>query len=108
MNGKISLLVILFVGFISAPSFAQAPGVHMLLEPGCESDGDEDGYGAPASPECNYPDLDCDDTNPNVNPGVIESKDVGNCADVLDNDCDGLADAADPDCPGSCFLSSAI
>ena len=45
---------------------------------------------------------DCDDLNAAVNPGVIESKDVGNCADGIDNDCDGLADT-DPECKG-CFI----
>ena len=46
---------------------------------------------------------DCDDENEAVNPGVLEHKDMGNCTDGIDNDCDGLLDNADtPDC--GCFL----
>jgi hypothetical protein len=41
---------------------------------------------------------DCDDSNPNVNPGETEGP-LGDstCTDTLDNDCDGAADAADLD-----------
>jgi len=56
-------------------------------------DRDSDGYGDPASPSCPYPQLDCDDTNPNVNPGTVEI-----CDDGIDNDCDGLIDCGDLDC----------
>ena len=54
---------------------------------------------------------DCDDTNPEVNPGVVEGSsnsdggagkatDTGRdpCTDGIDNDCDGLVDGDDPDC----------
>jgi hypothetical protein len=47
-------------------------------------EGDEDGDGFSLA------DGDCDDTNPDVNPGMIEI-----CADGLDNDCDGFADFGD-------------
>ncbi len=42
---------------------------------------------------------DCDDCDPDVNPGEEESAAQGNCNDGKDNDCDGNTDAADPDCP---------
>ncbi len=47
-------------------------------------DADSDGYTA---------DVDCDDSNPAVNPGAAEV-----CDDGIDNDCDGLVDSDDPDC----------
>lgn len=37
--------------------------------------------------------LDCDDSDPDVNPGATEQ-----CGDSIDNDCDGLTDCADGDC----------
>ena len=41
---------------------------------------------------------DCDDTDPAVNPDVIEGpENPGTCADGVDNDCDGLIDT-DPGC----------
>jgi hypothetical protein len=36
---------------------------------------------------------DCDDSNSTIHPNAAE-----NCADGVDNDCDGLTDAADPGC----------
>jgi len=60
--------------------------------PCTDLDGDE--YGNPASALCRHPDLDCDDSNADRNPGVPED-----CADGgIDNDCDGLADHEDSDC----------
>ncbi len=46
---------------------------------------------------------DCDDADPEVNPGAVESIVAGTCTDGIDNDCDGLADT-DPECAGSCFV----
>ncbi|MFC1889655.1 putative metal-binding motif-containing protein, partial [Thermodesulfobacteriota bacterium] len=63
-------------------------------------DSDGDGYGAPASQTCLFPELDCDDTDPDVNPGMEESDAVGNCEDGKDNDCDGNHDFIDADCSG--------
>ena len=48
-----------------------------------QTDNDGDGYGND----------DCDDSNPNVNPGVEE-----NCEDGIDNNCNGLIDCEDPSC----------
>ena len=67
---------------------------------GDQLDGDGDDWGAAC---------DCDDTRTNVNPGLAESDASGNCADGLDNDCDGQADGADSGCgSGTCFLSSIL
>ena len=42
-----------------------------LADPGCAcNDGDGDGYGDPATPACLYPQWDCDDEDPGVNPGT--------------------------------------
>ena len=69
-------------------------------DPDCDCiDLDGDGYGDPASAECVFPQWDCDDTDPFVNPGAQEGPQTSPyCSDGIDNDCDGLADAADPDC----------
>ena len=60
------------------------------------SDGDSDGVGTgSAILSCNQPfntstiDGDCNDTDPNIKPGVVE------VCDGLDNDCDGDVDDAD-------------
>ena len=65
------------------------------------TDADGDRY-SPDGGECG--EEDCDDTDPEVHPGVLEGEEQGNCDDGIDNDCDGLADT-DPECP-SCFVSS--
>jgi hypothetical protein len=70
------------------------------LSPVCELDGDT--YFDQA---CGG--LDCDDTDPNVNPGVPESDAAANCADGKDNDCDGKTDSADPDCSGGTCAGTA-
>ena len=66
------------------------------IPPDC-TDRDQDGYaieGGMCGP------VDCDDSNPKVNPGVVESQAAGNCTDGIDNDCDTLVDT-DPECGGS-------
>lgn len=50
-------------------------------------DGDDDGW--------TTGDGDCDDLNPDVNPGADEV-----CGNGVDDDCDGNADGDDPDCQG--------
>jgi hypothetical protein len=69
-----------------------------LYLPPC-SDLDEDGYGDPASPNCPQAGADCDDSNPNVHPGINEGP-FGDpiCTDEIDNDCDGDTDTLDPGC----------
>jgi hypothetical protein len=56
------------------------------------TDGDGDGYALEGG-SCGA--VDCDDTNPAVNPGATEVCDNG-----VDDDCDGFTDAQDPDCAG--------
>jgi hypothetical protein len=50
------------------------------------SDRDGDGYGDPASSKCAYTGQDCDDLDPDANPGMLE------VCDGIDNDCDGQID----------------
>jgi len=77
------------------------------------TDVDGDGYGASASTGCLYYQLDCDDTDADVNPGVMEAPHGDPvCTDLKDNDCDGDVDEADLGCsstgdmvaiPAGCF-----
>jgi hypothetical protein len=62
------------------------------------TDVDGDGYANPASVCCLFPELDCNDNDPNINAGAEEI-----CDDSIDNDCDGLTDYADPDCGPECW-----
>jgi len=50
---------------------------------------------------------DCVDSDSAIHPGVLESREVGNCSDGIDNDCDGLVDT-DPECNGGCFLGTVL
>ena len=52
-------------------------------------DKDRDGYGNPANSSCDYPEKDCDDNNPEINPRATESCNGldNNCDGVIDNDC---------------------
>jgi len=58
------------------------------IVPDDEVDDDEDGW-----LQCK----ECDDTDPEINPGLFETLGTGNCEDGKDNDCDGLVDT-DPEC----------
>jgi hypothetical protein len=58
-------------------------------------DTDTDGYGNPASDDCVNPELDCDDDNPEINPGETEfcDNDIDeDCDGVLNNNCEGICD----------------
>jgi hypothetical protein len=55
------------------------------------NDTDGDGYGSPGSPGCTYPERDCDDTDPGVNPGDLEN-DWQECHNGIDDNCDGIVD----------------
>ena len=73
-------------------------------DPICEApecmDGDGDGFGYPGAPSCPDTREDCDDTDPNVNPGM-QGQDCVSPPDNVDNDCDGQVD--EDDC-GDCFI----
>ncbi len=54
------------------------------------TDEDQDGYGAGSDRvACVYAEQDCDDGDPTINPGAMET------CDGVDNDCDGLTDPGD-------------
>ncbi|MGD8352694.1 MAG: MopE-related protein, partial [Pseudomonadota bacterium] len=48
-------------------------------------------------------DIDCDDTDPDINPGEDEI-----CSDGIDNDCDGLVDGDDTECRNSGGCSTSL
>jgi len=79
-------------------------GAYECLGEWCEEciDGDDDGYGNPASLLCPYPEEDCDDSDPASYPGAPDP------CDGVDQACDGLGDEVDSDaddymiCEGDC------
>ena len=58
----------------------------------CCTDFDGDNYFDVNDLDCNLGD-DCNDAEPDINPGAQEI-----CDDLVDNDCDDLVDQGDPDC----------
>jgi len=72
-------------------------------------DNDGDGYGSPASAGCAHPELDCDDTNPAINPGASERLNDGStCSDGIDNDCNSFTDGNDSKCDPNDLDMSAL
>ena len=65
-------------------------------------DADDDGY---ADEVCGGDD--CDDQDPGINPGVIETRENYNCNDGIDNDCDDRIDEADVGCL-PCFIGALL
>jgi hypothetical protein len=91
-----------------------------IVDDGCTAcvDADGDGYGDPASNLCTYPEQDCDDSDPNISPGMPETCNEidDNCNDETDEElsCDHCtnqeqdADEEGTDCGGvdcpACFV----
>lgn len=84
--------------------------ISLFEEPTCNDyylDEDQDGYGVDGDTQClvepSFPYTanqggDCDDSNPDVNPGSEEV-----CNNQIDDDCDGDIDCGDTDCQGSIY-----
>jgi hypothetical protein len=62
--------------------------------------GDDDGDGVPRCPAGVEVGCDCDDSNPEVGPGVDEGPGSENCENGLDDDCDGVDTLCDRDGDG--------
>lgn len=65
----------------------------------CCIDRDRDGYGISGYRDCRYPQHDCNDNNPAVNPGATE------ICNGIDDNCDGIVDDVDAD--GDGFIAAA-
>ena len=66
-------------------------GANCELESAGCIDEDNDGYGDPASTDCIYQELDCDDSNPDIYPNATE------LCDGFDNQCPGDVGYSDVD-----------
>ena len=83
-------------GRIVSWAYEEIPGAPILAgDIGTCVDNDSDGYGDPAHPDCTFPELDCDDMDPGVNPGAEEV-----CNNDIDENCDGMAENEDDDLDG--------
>jgi hypothetical protein len=78
---------------IHVQGYASAGSESFVNNPPDCPDEDGDGYGDEASIWCDPP-LDCDDSDPNVNPGAEE------VCNGIDDDCDGIVDNVDADFDG--------
>jgi hypothetical protein len=84
-----------FDGIVNLDDLARLADIYLEnMETMC-TDMDGDGYGNPASSTCPYQGLDCNDTDPTVNPGAEEI-----CGNGVDDDCDGVVDNKDTDNDG--------
>lgn len=84
----LSLLLGFVIGHQAAPVSAQAGASLPEGTPGCWFDDDGDGYGSAPDPKCGPGsvdnNIDCDDTNADINPGAVET--IGN---AIDENCNG-------------------
>jgi streptogramin lyase len=84
-------------------SVADATPLTSMPEGLC-NDNDLDGYGVGDTSACSHPEEDCNDTNPNINPGMneicngIDDNCVGGIDEGYDTDNDGIANCFD-NCP---------
>jgi hypothetical protein len=91
-------IILVWIGIVALSSMFLL-GQQTWAPPEC-IDGDGDGFGDPASSGCTFPGLDCNDSDPDVNPGAGEGPfGDATCDDGIDNDCNGLTDNAnEPKC----------
>ena len=83
---------------VSAGTMAGTSMVAGTSMPGTCLDRDRDGFqDRSCNPNVNAGGGDCDDTSNAINPGRVE-----NCANQLDNNCNGLLPAQDPMCQQAC------
>ncbi|GEM_PF-6265581 len=96
-----------YVSLVSVADFVESEGERVALVPACSDglDNDGDGLVDAADPGCMDP-FDNDEVEPlwcsspeNAGlDGCVVREELGECADGLDNDGDGLADLEDPGC----------
>lgn len=84
--GTFTVLLTVADGDLTDPTPARRR-IEVTAATGC-TDADGDGW---LAGDASCAPIDCDDGDPSVNPGAVED-----CADGLDNDCNGLIDGADP------------